>query len=1067
MKFAHALLRCRAVLIVALLVGGFAPIHAWAATIDAIVVKFQGDEALAGVTVLPTGHRFVVVTAMRTGIIELGRTNDGAYRLELDPAMPFHEAQSAINRLRLDPHILYANLSTREPPSRERISAKRGGSDDLPLGRIIVKYRDDARDARSVVGIAVTQDKLDRIAALAGVAAAHERALFNGAALVRLFTRLPRQRVEVIAEALSRDPDVEYAEPDYRAFPKLVPNDPLYASQWHYWDPSGGVNLPAAWNRTTGSSSIRIAVLDTGSLPHPDLAGRFAGGHDFIRDYIIANDRSPAQPASCTPTLDPRFAPCISSRDSDPTDPGDWISASEDSGSDWGGWLEDCASASPGGQFSASSWHGTHVAGTIGAASNNGTGVAGINWISPIVAVRVLGKCGGYTSDIADAMVWASGGSVAGVPANAFPARVLNLSLGGLSPCSSTSQNAINSALSRGSVVVVAAGNESTDASESSPGNCNGVISVAAIGRSGQRTSYTNFDDVRGLSAPYPANTIGVDIAAPGGGDGQAVLSTLNAGTTTAGAFNYAGFNGTSMATPHVAGIASLMLSVNAALTPAQLLSAMQATARAFPSGTSRDCTSDFTRVDSAPGFPKYCGAGIIDADAAIAAVTPITQAIVTISSALNPSTLAQSVTFTATVSGNAPTGSVAFTADGVVIASCGSVALAGTGSARSAQCATTDLTTGEHSLRASYSGDANNAPAVSASLSQTVLPPGPTGGPAVAIKQRDFNGDRRGDLLWRSALGTAIWLMNGTTSNLAANVGAVPDWVATHSADFDGDGKTDLLYRSTSSGATSMWIMNGVSPITSETLLSLSEWQVTHTGDFNGDGKADLVWYNASSGTTSTWLMNGTTALSVPTLLTHPAWKVTHIGDFDGDGTSDLLWTNEATGETAIWLMRNGIGVSAAVVLSHPTWRVALIGDFNGDGRSDLAWRNDATGESAIWLMNGFGIVGNGIVLASPSWMPTHVADLNGDGRSDIIWRHTTGDTHAWLMNGLVPFAAGAINVAGASVVTTGDYDGDGKADIVWYEPSQGDTIVRLMNGLSTITATTVLRTTYWTVVP
>jgi serine protease len=203
----------------------------------------------------------------------------------------------------------------------------------------------------------------------------------------------------------------------------------------------------------------------------------------------------------------------------------------------------------------------------------------------------VLGKCGGYTSDIADAIVWASGGAVTGVPANANKARVLNLSLGGSGACDATTQNAINSARSRGAVVVVAAGNSNVNAANASPANCAGVIAVAAVGRNGGKASYSN----------YGAN---VDVAAPGGDSGAAILSTWNAGTTTPAGDNYGTMMGTSMATPHVAGVAALMLAKNPALTPDEVEAKLKATARAFPAACSG------------------CGAGIVNAAAAVNAVT-------------------------------------------------------------------------------------------------------------------------------------------------------------------------------------------------------------------------------------------------------------------------------------------------------------------------------------------------------------------------------------------------------------------------------------------------------------
>jgi serine protease len=204
-----------------------------------------------------------------------------------------------------------------------------------------------------------------------------------------------------------------------------------------------------------------------------------------------------------------------------------------------------------------------------------------------MVPVRVLGKCGGYTSDIADAITWSSGGTVNNVPANANPAKVLNLSLGGSGTCDVTTQTAINGARSRGSVVVVAAGNANTDVGNASPANCSGVVAVAATGKTGARASYSNFGTL-------------IDVAAPGGDGSSSVISTLNSGSSTPGSDSYAGYQGTSMATPHVAGVAALMFAIKSTLTPDQVESMLKSTARAFPV----TCSG--------------CGTGIVDATAAV-----------------------------------------------------------------------------------------------------------------------------------------------------------------------------------------------------------------------------------------------------------------------------------------------------------------------------------------------------------------------------------------------------------------------------------------------------------------
>jgi serine protease len=339
----------------------------------------------------------------------------------------------------------------------------------------------------------------------------------------------------------------------------MTPNDTSYGSQWDLYETTGGIRAPAAWDLATGSG-VMVAVIDTGIRPHADLSGQIVAGYDMIKDTAVSNDGN--------------------GRDSDPSDPGDWTAANE------------CAAGEP---ASNSSWHGTHVAGTIAARTNNASGVAGIAFNAKIQPIRVLGKCGGYTSDIADGMIWASGGTVSGLPANATPSRVINMSLGGGGACDTTSQNAINSARSRGTAIVVAAGNENQNASNSNPANCSGVITVAATDRNGSRAYYSNYGSVVTLAAP------GGDVRSS---SSNGILSTLNAGTQAPGADSYAYYQGTSMATPHVAGVVALMLSAKPGATPDQIKAALQSSARAFP------------------GTCSQCGSGILDAAAAVAAIT-------------------------------------------------------------------------------------------------------------------------------------------------------------------------------------------------------------------------------------------------------------------------------------------------------------------------------------------------------------------------------------------------------------------------------------------------------------
>jgi len=433
--------------------------------------------------------------------------------------------------------------------------------------RLIVKYKDAAAAGKSAAHVPAIGKERMAFAARAGqqfgVSMKALHGIATGAHVLELNRKMSIDEVAALARELeARDPSVEYAEPDRIMQTMFTPNDPRYSEQWHYYETNGGLRLPAAWDKATGAG-INVAVIDTGYRPHADLSGQFVQGYDFISSATMANDGG--------------------GRDTDARDPGDAIIAGE------------CGSGVPA-QDQASSWHGTHVSGTIAALTNNGVGVAGVAYGAKIVPARVLGKCGGYTSDIADAIIWSSGGAVSGVPANANKARVINLSLGGAGACSSSMQSAINGARSRGTVVVVAAGNSNTDASSANPANCAGVVTVAAVGRSGGRAPYSNYGSV-------------VDVAAPGGDSNGAVLSTLNSGRTAPGSDSYAFYQGSSMATPHVAGVAALMLSKNANLTPDEVESKLKSTARAFPA------------------ICSGCGTGIVNAAAALDVTTSVVTA--------------------------------------------------------------------------------------------------------------------------------------------------------------------------------------------------------------------------------------------------------------------------------------------------------------------------------------------------------------------------------------------------------------------------------------------------------
>ncbi|ANS68761.1 extracellular protease [Streptomyces lincolnensis] len=425
-----------------------------------------------------------------------------------------------------------------------------------PAERLIVGYKSGAAEAKS--NKAAEADAAAK-GKEAGEDVDFQRRLGTGAALVDLGERLSTADVADVVAEFKADPQVSYVVPDRLNTPQADPNDTEYAKQWDLFESTAGMNVPGAWNTTTGTG-VTVAVIDTGYVAHSDLAANIVGGYDFIADTAVSVDGN--------------------GRDSNPADPGDWYNANE------------CAAGVP---ASTSSWHGTHVAGTIAAVTNNGKGIAGIAHGAKISPVRVLGKCGGYDSDIIDAITWSSGGTVSGVPANTNVAKVINMSLGGDGACTSATQSAINAAVNRGTTIVVAAGNDNDNVSAHSPGNCNNIISVAATNRTGAKASYSNYGSL-------------VDISAPGGqtstGTANGILSTLNSGTKTPTSESYAYYQGTSMATPHIAGLVALVKSANSALTPAQIETAIKNNARALPGACSGGC-----------------GAGLADAAKTVAAV--------------------------------------------------------------------------------------------------------------------------------------------------------------------------------------------------------------------------------------------------------------------------------------------------------------------------------------------------------------------------------------------------------------------------------------------------------------
>ncbi len=519
------------------------------------------------------------------------------------------------------PALAIAWLSTTAAPagSAERAPVRRGAPAPTleTEARVIVKYKADAALMRAPASpAALLPQHAQALSARLGLSLTDGRVIGARAQVLKARGLSSRD----LADRMTAQPDVDYAVVDGRMHALDVPNDPLYPAgqasttpvvgQWYLRAPTSAtiagptsvvsaINAQAAWNISTGRASIVVAVLDTGvRLDHPDLAAKLRPGYDFIADTGVSIDGD--------------------GRDADPSDPGDFGCTASDT---------------------TSSWHGTQTAGLIGAATNNGIGMAGAGRDVMLLPLRVLGKCGGYDSDIQAAMVWAAG--LSSTPAlNPYPARVVNLSLGSASACSASYRDVIAQLNAAGVVVVAAAGNDGVKVG--TPANCAGVIAVAGVRHAGTKVGYSDLGPEIAIAAPAGncVNNAGPCL--------YPLLTTSNTGTTapvvgaTGATYTNSGANaslGTSFSAPLVAGTVGLMFSANPALTPAQVRAALQSTARAFPAngaapvddgtGTLKPvaaCTAPTTVAQNSECYctTSTCGAGLLDAGAAVASIASV-----------------------------------------------------------------------------------------------------------------------------------------------------------------------------------------------------------------------------------------------------------------------------------------------------------------------------------------------------------------------------------------------------------------------------------------------------------
>lgn len=644
---------------------------------------------------------------------------------------------------------------------------------------------------------------------------------------------------QLAAEILSQDPSIEYIEPDLTLkLNSSLPTSIELTDLWALKNSSAyGIKAETAWSKATGAGIV-VAVLDTGYLPHEDLNSQYVkngaavAGYDFISNNSYANDANPG-------------------RDPDASDPGD------------------ACKGEP------SSWHGTHVAGII-AAANNGDGVVGLAYNAKILPVRVLGKCGGLLSDVAAAIVWASGGTVKGVPVNPNPAKVINLSLGAASStCSTTMSNAIKIANSKGAVVVVAAGNDSMNVKYATPANCANAVTVAATNERGDLTWWSNYG-------------VGVDVSAPGEG----IYSTYNDGSTTPALDNYQFLSGTSMAAPYVAALYAMIFELNNTSTLKEVDLILKMTTGHFSSDQ---------------GFVDSGGSGIIDTTNTLNSLTR--QKIWKTKgdydgngiSDLLWRNLQNGSTKISNVSANAlDTNEIFLLPDAVPYTDPmfrieisadfngdknSDILWRNVGTGKT----TTSTMVGRWATGHNDFG-INNAPYIDRTY--------------VAIGSGDINNDGYSDILWRNSSGIAFISFMYSSFEVSRtdyfNISSALKNIG--SGDFNGDGYNDYIWKNKAGVISVLYLAPRIGLF--ETIATPPKnYSAIAVGDYNGDKEPDILLKHATTGALAIMLdassPNRKIIYAAANRIVVPKnHSILAPGDYDGDGKDDVMTRNNSTGE-------------------------------------------------------------------------------------------------------------------------------------------------------------------------
>jgi serine protease len=519
-----------------------------------------------------------------------------------------------------------------------------GGTAGQDVQSFIVKLKSESQPSASTQALAQrTEQRLAALASRRGLILEARRQIAGRIYAIQVESASGEAATVTLAR-LRADASVEYADLDERRYPQTVPSNSLYSQQW-YLQPSSSTNPAAvdaqtAWDTTTGSTSLVIADIDTGvRADHPNLSARLLSGYCFISDSFTANTAG-------TSYVCPG---------SGAWDPGDGLTSSDISSHP-----SECGSGSSAESPAYSSWHGTRVAGVLGADVSYTAGIVGVTWGPMLLPVRALGRCGGSDSDIITAMLWAAGITVTvdgSQITNANPAKIINMSLGGTGSCPSSYQDAVNQITAKGILIVASAGNEGGPVD--APANCSGVVAVAGLRNAGTKVGYSSLGPEVSLGAPAGNCVNDISSGANTTPCVDEILTTTNLGTYAPDANDYTGqyycdpttgsnanctltngnqyrtYNlGTSFSAPIVSGIAALMASANSNLDSCELLSRLKEGAVAYPQSSSTTSTvchvpassSDVQNTECiCTTDGQTCGSGMANAPGALqAALRPV-----------------------------------------------------------------------------------------------------------------------------------------------------------------------------------------------------------------------------------------------------------------------------------------------------------------------------------------------------------------------------------------------------------------------------------------------------------